>query len=132
MFHSITLVGRVGAEPEAKTTMSGLKLASFNLAVDIKSKDKKITIWPRITAFGSLSDIVTQYVHKGTVLLVEGRLSPDPTTGGPKVYQKRDGTMAASYDITAEKIQLIGGGEKPSTGPSIEGLENIEEIDIPF
>ena len=108
-----------------------MKLASFNLAVDIKSKDRKITIWPRITAFGSLSDIVAQYVHKGTVLLVEGRLSTDPITGGPKVYQKRDGTMAASYDINADKIQLISGGEKPSVEP-IPEVPNDIDIDIPF
>ena len=129
MFHSITLVGRLGGEPEAKTTMSGLNLATFNMAVDIKSKDKKVTIWPRITVFGALSEVVMQYAHKGTVVLVEGRLSPDPVTGGPKVYQRRDGTMAASYDIIAEKVQLIGGSEKPAVAP--QETDDIID-DIPF
>jgi len=129
MFHSITLVGRLGADPEAKTTMSGLNMALFNMAVDIKSKDKKVTIWPRITVFGALSEVVMQYARKGTVVLVEGRLSPDPVTGGPKVYQRRDGTMAASYDIIAEKVQLIGGSEKPAVAP--QETDDIID-DIPF
>ena len=127
MFHSITLVGRLGAEPEVKTTKSGLKMASFSVAVDVKGKEKKVTIWPKVTAFGALSDIVSQYVHKGSTVLVEGRLSPDPATGAPKIYSKKDGTQGTSYDIIAEKVQVIG-GDKQSNGNAGSDFD----VDIPF
>ena len=129
MFHTVTLAGRVGQEPDVRTTKSGLEMASFSVAVDIKGqKGTKITIWPKITAFGQLSKIVGQYVHKGSVVLVEGRLSPDAQTGAPKIYAKKDGSMAASYDIVAEKVQVIAGDKE--TAPKV--FTDEQAVDIPF
>ena len=129
MFHSITLAGRVGQEPDVRTTKTGLEMASFSVAIDIKGqKGTKITIWPKITAFGQLSKIVSQYIHKGSVVLVEGRLSPDATTGTPKIYAKKDGSMAASYDIVAEKVQVIA-RDKENT-PKV--FMDEQTIEIPF
>ena len=127
MFHNIILTGRTGAEPEVKTTKTGLKMASFSVAVDVKGKDKKVTIWPKITAFGALSDIVSQYVHKGSTVLVEGRLSPDAATGAPKVYTGKDGVPKASYDIVAEKVQVL-------SGPATNGysMDFSADPEIPF
>ena len=127
MYHSITLCGRVGAEPESRTVKNNLLMVSFSMAIDIKGAAGKTTIWPKITVFGKTAEIVSQYVHKGSVVLVEGRLSPDATTGGPKVYQGKDGVFKASYDIVAEKVQLVQREEKPAV-PTLAAEDDI----IPF
>lgn len=126
MFHTVTLCGRVGQAPDVKVTKSGLKMATFSMAIDIKGKDKKVTIWPKVTAFGSLSDIVEKYTQKGSLVIVEGRLSPDPVTGAPKIFSKKDGSQAASYDIVAEKVQVLQ--KQESMG--FNGGDPID--DIPF
>lgn len=129
MFHTITLIGRVGQDPETRTTKTGLEMATFSAAVDIKGqKGTKLTVWPKITAFGQLSKIVSQYVHKGSTVFVEGRLSPDATTGAPKIYTKKDGSMASSYDIVAEKVQVIASDKTSS--PAIPTFD--DPSDLPF
>ena len=92
MYHKISMIGRVGRDPEIKTVKSGLQLSSFSIAVDIhgKAKDQKVTIWPKITVFDSAADIVRDHVKKGDLVMVEGRFSPDPATGTPKLYQKKN------------------------------------------
>ena len=92
MYHKISMIGRVGRDPEIKTVKSGLQLSSFSIAVDIhgKAKDQKVTIWPKITVFDTTADFVRDHVKKGDLVMVEGRLSPDPATGTPKLYQKKN------------------------------------------
>ena len=109
MYHKITIIGRVGRDPEVKTAKNGLRLSSFSLAVDIhgKSKDQKVTIWPKITVFDVAADFVREYIKKGDLVLVEGRLSPDPATGTPKLFQKKDGSYGSTYEIVGEKVQLL-------------------------
>jgi single-strand DNA-binding protein len=42
--------------------------------------------------------------------LVEGRVNPDPETGGPRVYQRQDGSHGAQFEVTALRVQFLGGG----------------------
>ena len=110
MYHKISMIGRVGHKPEIKPTHSGLQVTTFSVAIDIygKNKDQKVTIWPRITVFGSVADFVIGHVKKGDLVLVEGRLSPDPETGAPKLfYNKKNGFYGTAYDIIGEKVQLL-------------------------
>ena len=129
MYHKISLIGRVGRDPENKTIKSGLQLSSFSIAVDIhgKTTDQKVTIWPKITVFDSAADFVRDYVKKGDLVLVEGRLSPDPVTGNPKVFQKKDGGYASSYEIIGEKVQLLS-----SKSYRQHGASELRKQDIPF
>ena len=132
MYHKISMIGRVGRDPEIRTVKSGLQLSSFSIAVDIhgKAKDQKVTIWPKITVFDSAADFVRDHVKKGDLVMVEGRFSPDPATGTPKLYQKKNGSYGSSYDIVGEKVQLLSSKNHQRTTDELL-LQNLPD-DIPF
>ena len=132
MYHKISMIGRVGRDPEMKTVKGGLQLSSFSIAVDIhgKAKDQKVTIWPKVTVFDTAADFVKEHVKKGDLVLVEGRLSPDPATGTPKLYQKKNGSYGSSYDIVGEKVQLLSSKnrQRNNAEPLAQGIPE----DSPF
>ena len=132
MYHKISLIGRVGRNPENKTAKNGLLLSTFSIAVDIhgKAKNQKVTVWPKITVFDSAAEFVRDCVKKGDLVLVEGRLSPDPATGTPKVFQKKDGAYVSNYDIVGEKVQLLSSKNRQNTAAEAI-VQNVPE-DIPF
>lgn len=132
MYHKISMIGRVGRDPENKTAKNGLKLSSFSIAVDIhgKAKDQKVTVWPKITVFDAAAEFVRDCVKKGDMVLVEGRLSPDPATGTPKVFQKKNGAYGSSYEIVGEKVQLLSSKNHQRSGTELIAQDVPE--DIPF
>jgi single-strand DNA-binding protein len=112
MYHTIIIVGNLGKDPELRYLASGQAVCDFNIATSRQytssnGQQVKETIWFRITTWGKQAETCNQYLKKGSKVLVEGRLSPDPATGGPKTYTKKDGTPGASYDITASTVRFL-------------------------
>jgi single-strand DNA-binding protein len=76
------------------------------------------------------------YLHKGSMVLVEGRLSADTKTGGPKTFTRQDGTVSASFEIVANTVRFLspkseGGTEGGEAAPA--GSEHeVNEEGIPF
>lgn len=105
MYNQVTLVGNVGRDAESRITPGGKLVASFSLAINEGTGDHKTTLWVRVSAWEKLAEIVTQYVTKGKQVLVVGRLSP------ANAYVGKDGKPAASYEVTAEKVRLLGSRE---------------------
>lgn len=83
------------------------------------------TIWFRITVWRRQAETVAQFLHKGSLVLIEGHLNPDKN-GGPRVWTAQDGTARASFEITAETIRFLNG-----KGNS-ERHSEATETDIPF
>jgi single-strand DNA-binding protein len=141
MYHTIIVVGRLGRDPEMRYTPSGQAVTTFNVATDYSTKSpdgnwEKKTIWIRVTVWGKQAETASQYLKKGREVLIEGRLNPDPGTGGPRVWTRQDGTPGASYEITANTVRFIGGrgdGEGGYQGSGYEAGQGSEaEGDIPF
>jgi len=117
---------------------SGEPVTTFSVATDRAWNDKnrqrqKETTWFRITVFGKQAEIVNQYLSKGRMVLVEGRLRPDPKTGGPAIYQRQDGTAGASFEVIANTIRFLSprdDGEAPAEAEMIDAAPPRE--DIPF
>lgn len=113
-YQKVTLVGRLGRDPELKYLDNGTAVATFTMAVDTGWGDNSVTIWPRVTCWRKLAENVAQYTKKGSLVLVEGELTPDKSTGGPRVWQGRDNVAKASYEITARDVRFLsspsGGG----------------------
>ena len=112
MFHTIIIVGNVGRDPEMRYTPSGQAVTSFSVATSRQYNNNagqqvKETIWFRITTWGKTAEICSQYVKKGSKVLVEGRLTPDIATGGPKVFTRQDGTTGASYEVSAQTVRFL-------------------------
>lgn len=142
MHSSIQIIGRLGRDPEMRYMPSGDPVTQINVATDRAWNDKsgtrqKETTWFRVSIFGKQAEIANQYLSKGKMVFVEGRLSVDPKTGGPRTFTRQDGTMAASFEVVANTVRFLSprdeGGAAPSGGdggPSMEDAPSGE--DIPF
>lgn len=141
MYHTIIIAGNVGKDPEMRYTPSGQAVTSFSVATNRQyttgnGEQVKETIWFRISTWGKTAEICNQYVKKGSKVLIEGRLTPDKNTGGPRIWTKQDGSAGASFEVTANTVRFLssrgeGGGDIPTHG-GMEGAEIPPEDDIPF
>ena len=92
----VQLIGRLGKDPESRFTPTGKKVAHFSLAVSNRWKSgegetRESTEWVNIEAWERLGDICAQYLHKGSLIYVEGRLKTDKfddKSGETKYYTK--------------------------------------------
>ncbi len=78
----VQLIGRLGKDPESKFTPTGKKVAHFSLAVSNRWKDKsgetkESTEWVNIEAWGRLGEVCQEYLKKGSLVFLEGRLKTD-------------------------------------------------------
>lgn len=144
MYQSITVVGRLGRDPEMRYLPNGDPVTSFNIATDRVYNDRggqkvKETTWFRVSVFGKQAETANQYLNKGKMVLVEGRLKPDPKTGGPATYTKQDGTMGTSFELVAQTVRFLsprdegaGAGPDGGGGGAGEGDGGAGGDDIPF
>ena len=87
MYQSITIIGRLGRDPEMRYLPNGDPVTSFSVATDRGWTDKngqkqKETTWFRVSVFGKQAENTNTYLSKGKMVLVEGRLSVDTKQGG--------------------------------------------------
>jgi single-strand DNA-binding protein len=136
MFLTIIAAGAVGRDPEQRFTPSGQAVTSFSMATNRQytapsGETVKETTWLRVTCWGKLAEVVSQYVKKGSKVLIEGTLKPDPATGSPKIYKKSDGTDGTSYEVTAQTVRFLS--SRDESGHAQTGGEFAQpEADIPF
>jgi single-strand DNA-binding protein len=120
MYQKLIIIGNLGGNPEQRFTPDGSPVTTFSVATSRKVKDQDETTWFRVTVWNKQAESCNQYLHKGSKVLVEGRLSPG-TDGGPKVFQRKDGTWGASYEVTAETVRFLSGkADEPA------------DVDVPF
>ncbi|MFZ5903263.1 MAG: single-stranded DNA-binding protein [Chloroflexota bacterium] len=90
----VQLIGYLGKDPESKFTPTGKKVAHFSLAVTQRWKTggetKEYTEWVNIEAWGRLGEVAQEYLHKGSLVYIEGRLKTDKyeDKGETKYYTK--------------------------------------------
>ncbi|PVX85812.1 single-stranded DNA-binding protein [Paraburkholderia unamae] len=134
------LVGNLGADPEVRYLPSGDAVASIRLATTDRYKDKasgefkEATEWHRVTFFGRLAEIVSEYLKKGASVYIEGRIRT-------RKWQAQDGTDRYSTEIVADQMQMLGGrnagGQRRDdsqgddggfeTGPTARAPQNARE-----
>lgn len=139
MYHKITVAGNLGRDPEMRYLPNGDAVTSFSVAVTDGFGENKTTIWFRVSIFGKRAETANQYLSKGSKILVEGRLRADKKTGGPTMWTGRDGTVNASFEITATDFAFLSSARDSSSGGGSSGHEESgfgssanEEDDIPF
>ena len=141
--NKVTLVGRLGQDPEIRFTGEGNAIASFSVATNEswKSKDGTVqerTEWTKVTVFGTTAEKYVQpYIKKGTLVYVEGSLKTDK-------WQDKDGNDKYSTGVVANiygGVQILGGGESNTDSsssmnqerPEKESLNQaVEDDDLPF
>ena len=114
----VQLIGRLGKDPEGKFTPTGKKVAHFSLAVSNRWKDKsgemkESTEWVNIEAWGRLGEVCQEYLKKGSLIYLEGRLKTDKyeDKGETKYFTK----------IVAQSLEFLD--KKPAEEP----MQAVEE-----
>lgn len=132
MFQTLILIGNLGKEPEMRFTPSGQPVTTLSVATNRRysganGQAVKETTWFRVTSWGKQAETCNQFLHKGSKVLVEGRLTPDPETGGPRVWET-NGRHGASYEVTASVVRFLSGREDGEE----DEADSIADHDIDF
>ena len=121
MVNRAILVGRLGRDPEVRYTGSGTAVANFSIATDERWTDqggqrKTRTEWHRIVAWGKLAEICGQYLKKGKLVYIEGRIQT-------REWDDRDGNKRSTTEIVAGNMVMLD-----SKGQTIDGeVRKVEE-----
>ncbi len=107
--NKVILLGNLGRDPEVRYLPSGDPVANITIATSSRYKGKtgemvEETEWHRVTFFGRLAEIASQYLKKGRPVYVEGRIKT-------RKYTDKDGIEKYATDIIASEMQLLGGRE---------------------
>lgn len=126
--NKVILVGNLGADPEVRYLPSGDAVANIRLATTDRYKDKQsgefkeMTEWHRISFFGRLAEIVSEYLKKGSSVYIEGRIRT-------RKYQAQDGTDRYSTEIVADQMQMLGGRSGGGGGGDDGGYSRGEPME---
>ena len=132
MYQKMIVVGNLGRDPELQYTTAGQAVTNFSIATNRRynsSEGEPVeeTVWIRVSVWGKSAEACNTYLHKGSKVLVEGRLKPDRETGGPRVYERNDGTYGSSYEMTAYTVQFLSSkSDDNGYEPAVKEPEEIE------
>lgn len=140
MYHKLIVAGNLGRDPEMRYLPSGQAVTDMSVATNrvyTDSSGQRVTetSWFRVSVWGSMAETVNQYLRKGSKVLVEGYLRPDPETGNPRIWTRNDGTPAASFEMTAQNVTFLSSRAEDQALQQKERGEGegpIDEDDIPF
>lgn len=134
MFEQVMLVGRLGRDPEMRFTPAGQAVTNFSIAVDRKFTKADGTAisetkWFRIEVWGKMAEACNTYLHKGKLVMVEGRTKVDPETGCPRVYKTEGGDVkAANLEIVANTVKFLSPKDGAEDGAEAPAEEPAQEI----
>jgi single-strand DNA-binding protein len=105
--NKVILVGRLGRDPETRYTGGGQAVANFSVATDETYKDRngerqKRTEWHKIVVWGKQAEIAQQYLKKGSLIFIEGRIQS-------REWQDKEGQKRTSFEIVATNFRMLGG-----------------------
>ena len=126
----VTLLGRIGKEPEVRYSQSGMAVCNVSLATSEKVKGEDKTQWHRLVAFDKTAELIGKYVNKGDQLGIEGKISYGS-------YEK-DGTPIYTTDIIVNRIHFIGSKKEQKQEPPRQQSQKPEQSypdidsDLPF
>lgn len=135
------IIGRLGADPELRHTAEGVPVATFNVATTETRKDRNgvrqdRTEWHRIVAWRKLGEIASEYLRKGKLVYIEGKIRS-------REYEGRDGVKRKTFEIEATEMKMLGasgqgdrdgfrGQGSPQVSAEDDFIPEIEEDDVPL
>ncbi len=111
--NKVQLIGRLGKDPESRFTPTGKQLVQFSLAVSNRWKSaegeaKESTEWFNIEAWGRMAEICHQFLHKGSLIYLDGRLHTDK-------YDDKSGATKYFTKVVVQSMQMLD--RKPEEEP---------------
>lgn len=118
---NVSIIGRLGADAEERTSQSGSKFLTLNLASDEYNKGERSTSWFRVTYIGDRAIKMKEYLTKGKLVEVHG-------TERVSLYTNKSGEAAISRDVMADRVDFVsvGSGQTQTTEVTTEAQPNIE------
>lgn len=143
MLNKVQIIGRVGKDPEVRYSTNGDAIANFTVATSERYKDKQTgeavekTEWHNVSAFRRLAEIIGEYVHKGSLIYIEGKIQT-------RKYEK-DGVTHYATSIVASEMKMLGSKDgsqqqqgqqrpanrAPAPREQATGFDDMDD-DIPF
>lgn len=123
--NKVLLIGRLGADPEIRSTQTGAKVATFRMAVsrwwkNADGERQEATEWINIESWGRLAELCENYLNKGRLIYIEGRLQTD--------QYERDGERRYFTKVVTRDIQILEGKSVETEGAAAD----IDEEEVPF
>jgi len=113
----VQLIGRLGKDPETKFTPTGKKVTHFSLAVSQRWKTsgetKEFTEWVNVEAWGRLGEVCQEYLMKGSLVYLEGRLKTEK-------YEDKGGETRYYTKVVALSLQFLESKEKEEPVMTVE------------
>jgi len=101
MLNKIMLIGNLGRDPELNVTAEGTPVTKFSLAVSRKTGNgEKETEWFNIVAWRQLAEICERYLHKGSKVYIEGRLTQ-------RKYTDKEGIQRTAVEVIANDMKML-------------------------
>lgn len=123
MYNKAVLIGRLVRDPDMRVTLSGVTVTRFSIAVDrIRSREGKdgVTDFIRVVAWRRLAEICGEYLKKGKLVAVEGRLQFSSF--------EKDGDKVVSAEVIADNLQMLDRGAPQSEYQEFEPAFQDENI----
>lgn len=123
MLNNISLIGRLTAEPELRTTTTGSSVISFCLAVQrdyVKQGEERQADFIDCVAWNQTAEIIKRFMHKGSSLAVTGRLQT-------RVYEDREGNKRKVSEVNVQNVSFIDKKSEPMDEPIAS-----DDDDLPF
>jgi single-strand DNA-binding protein len=132
MLNKIMLIGNLGRDPEMSYTPSGKAITKFTVAVNRRSRDRDTgerreeTQWFNIVAWDQLAETCTQYLHKGSKVYLEGRMTS-------RKYTNKDGVEVTAWEVVLNEMQMLDPkGAEGGQGQRVGAGDASDVDDIPF
>jgi len=126
----VILVGHLGGDPESRYTPSGTAVANFNVATNESRKNsdgdfEDHTEWHRCVLFGKPAEIATQYLKKGQMVYVEGRLRT-------RSWEDKEGNKRNTTEVHGDMFTMLGRRSSSNDSVPVNKESVSEEEDLPF
>lgn len=128
--NKILLIGHLAADPDLRSTGSGISVCTFRIGVSRRYKDASgasQTDWINIVAWRQLGELCAKYLSKGKKVAIAGSLQS-------RSYEDKNGNKRVAYEVVAEDVEFLTpkGGQSGSKDDIPEGFEGREDSTLPF
>ena len=113
MFNLVVLTGRLTADPELKTTQSGIPVTTFSIAVNrnYRAGEEQQTDFINIVAWRQRAEFITKYFKKGSMIGIEGSIQT-------RRYQDKSGNNRTAFEVVVNNVQFVESKRDGSAAPA--------------
>ena len=140
MLNCVTLMGRLTADPEIRTTTTGKEVATFSIAVDrsyAKAGEQRQTDFINIVAWESTATFISRYFGKGSMIAIQGSIQT-------RNYEDKNGNKRTAFEVIAREVSFCGSKNETGSAPAqatptqiapnldVDFEEIEDDSDLPF